>query len=233
MYSPPHSTDYPEVSRTSTPTVTLENEILLAGFRDCHYEALMYLIEVEKLPLDDPLVVGLQHHLEAKEAELCQNPQGFTTPQDNDQDYMSYPNYTPSFLWPQHTDNGLSLPMSPFTMPYTELQPSYTSLQDDSTEHVDCSMNDSGISEICEMDSACDSEIQDILQTQEETIVDEQYLKNGAEYLDNLAQNNGKIGSLLNELFGLLEEEEADDTSSVDAMISQGAGLPEYSLLHC
>jgi hypothetical protein len=37
--------------------------MMLAGYRDCAQEAIRYLLDVEKLSIDDPLVVGLRMHL--------------------------------------------------------------------------------------------------------------------------------------------------------------------------
>ncbi len=47
-----------------------QESIVLAGFRDCTEEAIRYLMEVEHLPEDDPLVLGLRQHLLAKQQQL-------------------------------------------------------------------------------------------------------------------------------------------------------------------
>ena len=38
--------------------------LVLLGYRDCTYETYRYMVEVENMPEDDPLVLGLQQHLE-------------------------------------------------------------------------------------------------------------------------------------------------------------------------
>lgn len=38
--------------------------LVLLGYRDCSYETHRYMVEVENMPEDDPLVLGLQQHLE-------------------------------------------------------------------------------------------------------------------------------------------------------------------------
>lgn len=43
---------------------------ILTGYRVCAVEAIRYLTEEEKLPLDHPLVVGLWQHLMIQEAQL-------------------------------------------------------------------------------------------------------------------------------------------------------------------
>ena len=53
------------------PAVAVDQEsIVLAGFRDCSEEAIRYLMEVEHLPEDDPLVIGLKQHLLARQQQL-------------------------------------------------------------------------------------------------------------------------------------------------------------------
>ena len=53
------------------PAVAVDQEsIVLAGFRDCTEEAIRYLMEVEHLPEDDPLVIGLKQHLLARQQQL-------------------------------------------------------------------------------------------------------------------------------------------------------------------
>ena len=47
-----------------------QESIVLAGFRDCTEEAIRYLMEVEHLPEDDPLVIGLKQHLLARQQQL-------------------------------------------------------------------------------------------------------------------------------------------------------------------
>ena len=66
--------DIPAVGAMNTmtqPTVSVDQEsIVLAGFRDCTEEAIRYLMEVEHLPEDDPLVMGLKQHLLARQQQL-------------------------------------------------------------------------------------------------------------------------------------------------------------------
>ncbi|KAK3097737.1 hypothetical protein FSP39_012653 [Pinctada imbricata] len=45
-------------------------EVVLSGYRDCAAEAIRYLTEVENIPADDPLVLGLQSHLHEKQKHL-------------------------------------------------------------------------------------------------------------------------------------------------------------------
>ena len=47
-----------------------QNEVILAGFQDCTEEAIRYLVDVERLPEDDPLVIGLRQHLLEKQMHL-------------------------------------------------------------------------------------------------------------------------------------------------------------------
>ena len=45
-------------------------EVVLSGYRDCAAEAIRYLLEVEHLLPEDPLVQGLQNHLYEKQKHL-------------------------------------------------------------------------------------------------------------------------------------------------------------------
>ncbi|KAI0227072.1 hypothetical protein LSAT2_022481 [Lamellibrachia satsuma] len=45
------------------------NRMFVAGFRDCADEVLRYLIEVENMAEDDPIIVGLREHLAEQEDE--------------------------------------------------------------------------------------------------------------------------------------------------------------------
>ncbi len=47
-----------------------QESIVLAGYKDCTDEAIRYLLEVEKMPEDDPLVLGLRQHLLARQQQL-------------------------------------------------------------------------------------------------------------------------------------------------------------------
>ena len=59
------------MSMMTQPAVAVDQEsIVLAGFRDCTEEAIRYLMEVEHLPEDDPLVIGLKQHLLARQQQL-------------------------------------------------------------------------------------------------------------------------------------------------------------------
>ena len=44
--------------------------VVLAGFQDCSHEAIRYLIDVEKIAQDDPLIVGLQQHLRQHQQQM-------------------------------------------------------------------------------------------------------------------------------------------------------------------
>ena len=44
--------------------------IVLAGFRDCSEEAIRYLVDVEQMSEDDPLILGLKQHLWDKQQHL-------------------------------------------------------------------------------------------------------------------------------------------------------------------
>ncbi|CAI9718784.1 Hypothetical predicted protein [Octopus vulgaris] len=47
-----------------------KKSLFLLGYRDCSYEALRYMIEVEKIAKDDPLILGLQQHLEQHQLRM-------------------------------------------------------------------------------------------------------------------------------------------------------------------
>ncbi|KAK6170495.1 hypothetical protein SNE40_018876 [Patella caerulea] len=47
---------------------------VMEGFQDCAEEAIRYLIEVEKLAADDPMVVGLREHLYEKQKSMLAYP---------------------------------------------------------------------------------------------------------------------------------------------------------------
>jgi len=49
--------------------VTMD-DVSLAGFRDCSEEAIRYLLQVEGLSEDDPVIVGLQQHLYRQRQEF-------------------------------------------------------------------------------------------------------------------------------------------------------------------
>lgn len=213
FHSPPPS-PVDTMTRTSTPNITLESEIILAGFRGCRYEAVTYLLEVEQLSLDDPLVVGLQKHLEEKEAELYRNPE--TTDNNNTP-------YVQALLWQQILNSQNSL-MSP-----TPLSPSEHVLTlPDTSLGSDGAQDMSVASEMTFDDSICDDEVESILDNHDYDI---DSVKEGAEYLDSLAKNNGKIGCLLEELFGLMEDGDYDEDE--DDIDTQGAGLSVDHFMSC
>ncbi|CAM1297664.1 Uncharacterised protein g1893 [Pycnogonum litorale] len=55
----------------STELTILQKEFLvLSGYKACTEETLRYLVEDEGLPLDDPLVIGLQQHLVTQQMKL-------------------------------------------------------------------------------------------------------------------------------------------------------------------
>jgi len=51
------------------PSVNMD-DITLAGFRDCSEEAIRYLLEVEGLSENDPVIVGLREHLHRQRQQL-------------------------------------------------------------------------------------------------------------------------------------------------------------------
>ncbi|CAH1799304.1 unnamed protein product [Owenia fusiformis] len=44
--------------------------IIMAGYNDCTEEAIRYLTEVELIPIDDPIIIGLREHLSEKQKYL-------------------------------------------------------------------------------------------------------------------------------------------------------------------
>lgn len=46
------------------------NDVELAGYHACAREALLYLVNTEKLPPSDPMVSGLAEHLYKRQAHL-------------------------------------------------------------------------------------------------------------------------------------------------------------------
>ncbi|XP_037080483.1 uncharacterized protein LOC119101297 [Pollicipes pollicipes] len=61
----------PEVTDPSRrPRPAAEEDALMAGYQDCVAEAVRYLVEEEGRAPDDPTVVGLTEHLQARSAYL-------------------------------------------------------------------------------------------------------------------------------------------------------------------
>ena len=50
-----------------------EAHMVLAGYQDCTAEAIRFLVEVEHISPDDPIVVGLKHHLYQCQRQLDYN----------------------------------------------------------------------------------------------------------------------------------------------------------------
>ncbi|PSN35103.1 hypothetical protein C0J52_28456 [Blattella germanica] len=48
----------------------LNNDVELAGYRACAREAVLYLLNVEKIPVTDPMVKGLSEHLHRRQAHV-------------------------------------------------------------------------------------------------------------------------------------------------------------------
>lgn len=54
--------------------------LFLAGFRDCTKETLKYLIDVERLPENDPIIIGLKQHLFNQQRLLHTDPDNNSEP---------------------------------------------------------------------------------------------------------------------------------------------------------
>jgi len=54
----------------STVVVSSHSDVELAGYRACAREAVLYLVNSEKLPANDPLVTALTEHLHKRQAHL-------------------------------------------------------------------------------------------------------------------------------------------------------------------
>ena len=63
---------FPPVLTPSVPVLLPSSHegVVLAGFQDCSHEAIRYLIDVEKIAQDDPLIVGLQQHLRQHQQQM-------------------------------------------------------------------------------------------------------------------------------------------------------------------
>ena len=195
-------------------SIALETEVMVAGFRDCSYEALTYLIDVEKLPLDDPMVLGLQQYLVSREEEI-RREQALKDAQKYSQGIYNHWNYYPqlNYGYPYYGYHGNQF-LPQLTVPIDQSNPIYygnsqnvvsmTTHLNDSLESIADSISD------CES-TACDSEVEDILMGLDEN--DTYFtseIAETAETLNGLAENNDKIGNLLTELFGLMDEDEAE-----------------------
>jgi hypothetical protein len=59
------------VPETESQVVTpSDNDVELAGYHACAKEAVLYLINTEKIPATDPLVRGLAEHLNKRQAHV-------------------------------------------------------------------------------------------------------------------------------------------------------------------
>jgi hypothetical protein len=54
----------------STLVVSSHSDVELAGYRACAREAVLYLLNTENLPANDPLVIGLAEHLHKRQAHV-------------------------------------------------------------------------------------------------------------------------------------------------------------------
>ena len=226
--------------RASTPDVPLETEVLLAGFRDCTQEALSYLVHEEHLALDDPIVVGLQRHLAEKEEELwraqnqqhwphmphhagglphwaCVSPQGYAQPMYWNNSSTCVPHMRGMVGLPSdyHCSQAKYAPYPGHAVSHMHHSVHFPC---ESNHSLDTSVDSGadGMSDMSDMSdtSLCDSEVEEILQDEGSSSSSSHYweeeLKQSASRLDGLAQNDDRIGGLLSELFGLMDEEQTD-----------------------
>jgi predicted hotdog family 3-hydroxylacyl-ACP dehydratase len=54
----------------STVVVSSHSDVELAGYHACAREAVLYLVNTEKLPANDPLVIALAEHLHKRQAHV-------------------------------------------------------------------------------------------------------------------------------------------------------------------
>jgi hypothetical protein len=59
------------IPETESQVVTPNNnDVELAGYHACAREAVLYLVNTEKIPATDPLVTGLAEHLNKRQAHI-------------------------------------------------------------------------------------------------------------------------------------------------------------------
>ena len=183
-----------------------QNEIFVAGFRDCSQEAVRYLVEEERLSMEDPIITGLQEYLRDRETVMdvpAAISQHALPPMNYYPQYQYYPYYYPhhDVTMDNHKPHYQVAPP-----PCPVFDDSVTSSMDDSVMSLDDSMTSS----VCDIIDDCDKD--------SGVSVSEDELAAGAMELNQLAQNNPGIGKLLTELFELFEEESDDDYDDDDDM---------------
>lgn len=105
---------YPEAEAEAA-TIQEDDPMFGAGFTDCAQEAIEYLLQVEKLDENDPIVVGLKQHLVETQQRLGLDQHGMVdmprpTPvmvdSENNQGYLDHSMFNPANQFPVISDFG-------------------------------------------------------------------------------------------------------------------------------
>ena len=196
--------------------------MILAGYHDCSEEAIRYLTDVEHIPEDDQMIVGLRQHLWERQQALNYERLLAQLVQSNSEELCCVDEISRSsnVRTDDGDDSGINSPLhihsshehSKNDMNH-ESEESFTSEMDDS-KIMDSSImsTTSNFEDVSSMSVSMENDEDD-----DDSSASDNEDADAMETLMMLAQNNPQIASLTQELFQLLDSSNYDDGSEVQS----------------